>query len=570
VFALCSQVVKAKLEVSPVILVEMDVTDGAFEAYWPYQRLDLQQSAHTRRSTYSMRATPVGCIDPQWQRQNDVVNLALAQISQLDVMPNIPGMCRSEREQQILSYFHPDRARGTEWERAPVALYIKDDNEDLNSYPPVPRILPEPQSPTMGDWEEQKADPTYDPHAPIRYRRTGLVPAKFPLREREQQALEERKEVLRLRNPDLPESRRMKWKADEIADIRMQGVVTPVTRWNREANWMSCLKRAFPHPSNTQLICHYPDSLTSILDDHGTGWVGGMTPYFYDKATGNWFGKHQEGMHADFVNVCHQGCTIWYYVEGQHEDRLLDYLHEHILAPQLNWPDEWRRRGGANVDLAKSFLFSKALFVHPASIAAAGIPVVRLEQGQNMAVIGQGTAIHWGVSGDQRSLNEAVNYLPESWLKVGLRKTASSTVNHILLIITAWAAHKANGRPDVVDPGRAPDDWIMNRLFSESTAGMVHCSWILESVVKRFIPDLQRGIAYMQATEEEKNDEEADFPEPIFPYSLTLVELKRALADCKRLVAFSNNLLVKAWYDWVHWDIQPPQAVLSTSLILPS
>jgi hypothetical protein len=268
---------------------------------------------------------------------------------------------------------------------------------------------------------------------------------------------------------------------------------------------------------------------------------------WYDKAAANWFCLHVEGMYSHFMNVCHQGSTIWYYIEAQHEDRLLTYLHNVIVAPQLNWPSPWDQRETAPFDIIRSFLYSKSLFVHPGHLAAAGIPVHRLEQGQNMAVLGEGTIIHFGISGDSRSLNEAVNYLPESWLTRGLRHAATILAPHI----DKWAKLRSDllstmgANPQL--PENDPRRWLLDAGFADPTSNMMPIAWI-QNKFPTLADDLQRAVTYNSPSDGKENEATH---QSIYPYTLTTAELSTALDHCRVIGRVLAKEHVKRWYKWI-------------------
>jgi hypothetical protein len=168
------------------------------------------------------------------------------------------------------------------------------------------------------------------------------------------------------------------------------------------------------HFLNTNLFNHGPRlSLLTLMDRDS--FAGFDSAFIYCKLRNSYFKMHVEQLYAPFYNYCWQGSTVWYAVMEEDRQAFTRFLiskvaREHNIG-QVTAEEE---------KLFLALLYSKQIFLDPFDLWKAGVPVYRVRQWQNQVVIGSGTVIHWGMCGDTKSVNEAVNYLPVRWLIDGL------------------------------------------------------------------------------------------------------------------------------------------------------
>jgi len=88
------------------------------------------------------------------------------------------------------------------------------------------------------------------------------------------------------------------------------------------------------------------------------------------------------------------------------------------------WSCDWMfstwRSNRRRIETSLCSFYTKKIFIDPSNLIADGIPVIRICQEQNQALIGSGTIVHWGKCAHFYSINEAINFIPVSWLTTGL------------------------------------------------------------------------------------------------------------------------------------------------------
>jgi hypothetical protein len=73
-----------------------------------------------------------------------------------------------------------------------------------------------------------------------------------------------------------------------------------------------------------------------------------------------------------------------------------------------------------NAFLYEAFLYTKQLLIPPAHLLRHGVQLLETDQVQHEAVVGAGVVWHFGICwGGPLSLGEAVNFVPETWIKFG-------------------------------------------------------------------------------------------------------------------------------------------------------
>ena len=156
------------------------------------------------------------------------------------------------------------------------------------------------------------------------------------------------------------------------------------------------------------------------------------------KTADSFFALHIEQLYAPFYNIAYEGGTTWYAV--QRDDRPL--LDTYIVERLRRWfdvpADRWHEVSVAERAAIAMLLYTKRLLFHPDDLLAYGILVSTIEQTSDGVVIGDGDVVHFGhvtkppealqpplpasatCPSTERSVNEAVNFMPLDWLQTGL------------------------------------------------------------------------------------------------------------------------------------------------------
>jgi hypothetical protein len=171
-----------------------------------------------------------------------------------------------------------------------------------------------------------------------------------------------------------------------------------------------------------------------------------------------------------------------------------------------------------------------------------------------MAVIGKGTVIHFGISAESRSLNEAINYIPESWLVEGLPSVRRDVAHHLQKTAIYWwnLMHPAPDAETGPWPQYHPHHWLTDKHFAETTAQMLPRDWILDHIKDYLMVDLKRATNYIDAPQEVKDDPQRCPPQSIFPYTLDGQQLNDAYTDCDIICSILDTTEVNDWLEWIN------------------
>ena len=159
-------------------------------------------------------------------------------------------------------------------------------------------------------------------------------------------------------------------------------------------------------------------NLLRILPASARQFPGFLTASSYCKGVGSFFCAHVEQLFAPFYNFCWKGSTTWWAVVkadwGHFERFFIHYAKAHYKL------DGGRPMTGEEESLLLALLYAKRAFIDPRLMMACGLRVFHIEQRAGDVVVGEGEVVHLGMCTDSHSENEAINYIPVSWIKTGL------------------------------------------------------------------------------------------------------------------------------------------------------
>jgi hypothetical protein len=178
------------------------------------------------------------------------------------------------------------------------------------------------------------------------------------------------------------------------------------------------------HSLNTVLLTMSSSNLCSLMmtvDSGGEsnfGFPGLLTGSWYFKVAWSYFNAHVEQLFAPSLNVCYMGGTTWWCIKRadvmKYETFLIHYIKNHFdMDREGKWTVEQSR-------LLLALLYAKKTFIDPRLLKAAGIEVFQLNQEAGEVVMLDGDIVHLGMCSKDKSINEAINFLPVGWLVHGL------------------------------------------------------------------------------------------------------------------------------------------------------
>jgi hypothetical protein len=186
--------------------------------------------------------------------------------------------------------------------------------------------------------------------------------------------------------------------------------------------WPEAWEGEKPHFLNTVLLSESKSNLCSLMTtgESPIDFPGFLTGSWFCKGSRAFFGDHMEQLFGPSLNVCYMGGTTWWCVKRsqmkEYEEFLIQYLKTHLGLEEdsdKKWTPEQSR-------LLLALLYAKKTFIDPSELVAAGIEVYQLDQKRGDVVMLDGDIVHWGVCDGAVSINEAINFLPVSWLIDGL------------------------------------------------------------------------------------------------------------------------------------------------------
>ena len=184
------------------------------------------------------------------------------------------------------------------------------------------------------------------------------------------------------------------------------------------------------HFLNTTCFTDHAQSLLSLVATvgysdfkgktcEGSDFAGFSSAFTYCKGPNSFFHMHTEQLFAPFYNYCWEGSTIWYYVRDCDRGLLDAYLIKRTRR-HYQLDDGGAPMTEAQQQLLLALLYAKKLFFDPRDMVREGVPVQRVHQQANQVLLGHGSVVRWGVCGGAYSINEAINYVPVTWLAFGL------------------------------------------------------------------------------------------------------------------------------------------------------
>jgi hypothetical protein len=173
------------------------------------------------------------------------------------------------------------------------------------------------------------------------------------------------------------------------------------------------------HYLNTVLLSHSPFNLCTLMTEK-RDFPGFLSASWYCKASHSYFRAHVEQLFAPSMNVCYAGGTTWWCIKradvAKYEKFFIEFVKDELNMKNEGvgeWPEEQSR-------LLLALLYAKKTFIDPRLLAAAGIEVFQLSQKAGDVVMLDGDIVHLGVCNEKWSINEAINFLPVTWLRSGL------------------------------------------------------------------------------------------------------------------------------------------------------
>ena len=241
----------------------------------------------------------------------------------------------------------------------------------------------------------------------------------------------------------------------------------PLTVELNQQRWASVAALHTANPFNLARTPHHPQSLSSLLPNHGLDYIGGMTAMLYIKhEAGGDFPLHVEQGFMPFVNLCHDGVGIWWSISSSHEDKLIQYANDAARQHHL-WEDDFNLCN-AQHGCSKVLLYARCLMPDPLELVDRyHIPVQRFEQQAGDVMIGYGYTYHMGTAATSTVVNEAINAVPVWWLKRGLPQLLAMLKNEMT---PYWRAKKAFDEQDRETP---PDGFSLKAarlLFHDTVA----------------------------------------------------------------------------------------------------
>jgi hypothetical protein len=317
-------------------------------------------------------------------------------------------------------------------------------------------------------------------------------------------------------------------------------------------------KRNINHFLNTLLLSESNFNLCTLMKDfHFPGFLTGS---WYCKVVWSFFRSHMEQLFAPSLNVCYLGGTTWWCIMRadleKYKQFLIQYVKEEFGMDQdRKWSDQQSR-------LLLALLYAKKTFIDPRLLVAAGIKVFQLDQKAGDVVMLDGDIVHLGVCSERESINEAINFIPVSWLVHGLP------------LLKDWIEWLKGFMMDeqVLKEGYGVD-WaqVKGVVFNDKVKMLVgkHCP---REFTETFLRNVKRSIGQQRplvvTREEEKREDDSSSrkrkrphhtaqaevqsepPLSAIDYSeLSDDELKKAISHIDKIVNFLNQQEVKDWYE---------------------
>ena len=178
------------------------------------------------------------------------------------------------------------------------------------------------------------------------------------------------------------------------------------------------------HMLNTVLLGQSELNLCCLMSEEEFSLPGFRTASWYCKVAHSHFRAHVEQLFASSMNVCYLGGTTWWCIRRadwpKYEQFFIEYVKDEFrMDEKREWSEEQSR-------LLLALLYAKKTFIDPRLVAGpqSGIEVFQLNQKEGDVVILDGDIVHLGVCSEDCSINEAINFLPVSWLVSGLPRLA--------------------------------------------------------------------------------------------------------------------------------------------------
>jgi hypothetical protein len=321
----------------------------------------------------------------------------------------------------------------------------------------------------------------------------------------------------------------------------------------------------FHHYLNTLLLSESNLNLCTLMmmDSDFPGFLSGS---WYCKVVGSFFRHHLEQLFAPSLNVCYGGATTWWCIRrkdfGKYKQFLSDFVKEKLKVDEdKGWSDKQSR-------LLLALLYAKKTFIDPRLLAEsdAGIEVFQLNQKAGDVVMLDGDIVHLGVCSEDHSINEAINFIPVSWLVNGLP---------LLKDWMEWLEGFMEDEKELKDLFGVDWDQVKLVVFSETVKHHVgkHCP---RTFTVEFLSRVKRSIQYGQqqplvvTREGEKREEDTSSigskkrkrphhttqaevsSEPQLPAidygELSDEELKQSISHIDYIVNFLNQEDVQRWY----------------------
>jgi JmjC domain, hydroxylase len=283
------------------------------------------------------------------------------------------------------------------------------------------------------------------------------------------------------------------------------------------------------HFLNTKLFKNDSLNLLRLLSDTGPArFPGFVTPSCYCKSSGSFFCCHVEQLHAPFYNFCLKGSTTWWAVVKADWSKFAALFIHRVKA---FYPLFSSRNMTAEEDsLLLSLLYAKRALINPQHILEAGIRVFQVVQQQGDVVIGDGEVVHLGICTQDLSINEAINYLPVSWLLFGLPRL----LEWMRWMVDIYIALDITNETGISDMEGATQ-LIFCKDMRERVSQHVPRRWTLS-----FLLSLRNALrTYHQQNKRAKG---VDFSE------LTSGQVVRAIQQCDEIRGLLLQEHVRQWY----------------------
>jgi hypothetical protein len=321
-------------------------------------------------------------------------------------------------------------------------------------------------------------------------------------------------------------------------------------------------KEDMAHFMNTVRLAESPLNLCSLMLSSPIDFPGFLTASWYFKVAWSFFRAHMEQLFGPSLNFCYQGSTTWWCIKRKDLKRYEAFLIKYIkTCYQMDRQNEWDKEEDR---LLLALLYAKRTFIDPRILKANNIEVFQLNQTAGDAVMLDGDIVHLGVCCDDVSVNEAINFLPVSWLVRGL-----SHLNDWVQWMESYIRCDDIPRTEY---RHSADDWekVRSIIFNKGVKGLVgkHCPRLFTieflRTVKRSIYAEKPEVVGRKGEKQEdtsslkkrKRNEhtapagtQAEPPLICIDYSeLDDRELKQAITHIDNIVTFLSQEKVKEWY----------------------